>query len=155
MQGDRDHSSNGALIASSCKGRPSLVICLILLQALIFILHSALMAHGHLRSITKEQRTRNQDCLKFLWVSVAAGIAPKMVAFTLFEVPVGVCVAAGIEPKMVAFTLMLGASSSFMSPYGYPPNLMVFNAGNMKAVDLIKIGVPLQVCVCVCQLDQS
>jgi hypothetical protein len=46
---------------------------------------------------------------------------------------------------MIAYTLMLGASSSFMSPFGYQTNLMVFNAGGLKPVDLIKIGAPLQV----------
>uniref|UniRef100_A0A7S3R255 RCK C-terminal domain-containing protein n=1 Tax=Dunaliella tertiolecta TaxID=3047 RepID=A0A7S3R255_DUNTE len=49
----------------------------------------------------------------------------------------------GVPPKMVGIALMLGASSSFMSPYGYQTNLMVFNAGNLKALDLVKMGLPL------------
>lgn len=48
---------------------------------------------------------------------------------------------------MVAISLMLGASSSFMSPYGYQTNLMVFNAGDLKALDLVKMGAPLTVSI--------
>eukprot|EP00798_Chlamydomonas_sp_ICE-L_P002124 gene2124-18169_t len=38
----------------------------------------------------------------------------------------------------------LGASASFISPFGYQCNLMVFNAGAMKFKDLASLGVPIQ-----------
>ncbi|KAG1656604.1 hypothetical protein FOA52_008427 [Chlamydomonas sp. UWO 241] len=53
--------------------------------------------------------------------------------------------ALGVDPKLTGYSLMLGASSSFISPFGYQTNLMVFNAGGMRFWDLAKIGVPLQV----------
>eukprot|EP00798_Chlamydomonas_sp_ICE-L_P007288 gene7288-403_t len=52
--------------------------------------------------------------------------------------------ALGISPKLMSYTLMLGASSSFISPFGYQVNLMIFNAGAMKFKDLASIGVPIQ-----------
>mmetsp|Transcript_31486 Transcript_31486/g.93889 ORF Transcript_31486/g.93889 Transcript_31486/m.93889 type:complete len:127 (-) Transcript_31486:210-590(-) len=45
----------------------------------------------------------------------------------------------------VGFSLMLGASSSFISPFGYQTNLMVFNAGNLRFWDLARIGIFFQV----------
>ncbi|KAG1664160.1 hypothetical protein FOA52_012241 [Chlamydomonas sp. UWO 241] len=53
--------------------------------------------------------------------------------------------ALGVDPQLTGFTLMLGASSSFISPFGYQTNLMVFNAGGMRFLDLAKIGIPFQV----------
>lgn len=52
--------------------------------------------------------------------------------------------ALGVDPKLTGYSLMLGASSSFVSPFGYQTNLMVFNAGGMRFWDLAKIGIPLQ-----------
>jgi len=52
----------------------------------------------------------------------------------------------------IGFALMMGASSSFISPFGYQTNLMVFNAGNLKFWDLAKIGIFFQVCLFVCSL---
>eukprot|EP00955_Chlamydomonas_euryale_P055301 356095-Chlamydomonas_euryale.AAC.1 len=50
----------------------------------------------------------------------------------------------GVDPQRIGFTLMLGASSSFISPFGYQTNLMIFNAGSLKFWDLARIGIPFQ-----------
>jgi len=52
--------------------------------------------------------------------------------------------ALGVDPQRIGFTLMLGASSSFISPFGYQTNLMIFNAGSLKFWDLARIGIPFQ-----------
>jgi di/tricarboxylate transporter len=38
-----------------------------------------------------------------------------------------------------------GASGSFISPYGYQTNLMVYNAGNYKLIDFVKFGLPVSI----------
>ncbi|KAG1655080.1 hypothetical protein FOA52_010284 [Chlamydomonas sp. UWO 241] len=51
----------------------------------------------------------------------------------------------GVDPLLTGYSLMFGASASFISPYGYQPNLMVFQAGGMRFWDLAKVGIPFQV----------
>jgi len=38
-----------------------------------------------------------------------------------------------------------GASASFISPFGYQTNLMVYSAGNYRLKDYIAMGLPLSI----------
>jgi di/tricarboxylate transporter len=38
-----------------------------------------------------------------------------------------------------------GASASFISPYGYQTNLMVFNVGHYTLVDFVRSGLPVSI----------
>jgi di/tricarboxylate transporter len=50
----------------------------------------------------------------------------------------------GVSPLLMAYCLMLSASASFMSPFGYQTNLLIYGPGGYKVVDFLKIGTPLQ-----------
>jgi hypothetical protein len=45
----------------------------------------------------------------------------------------------------VAFCVMLAASASFMSPFGYQTNLMVYGPGGYVFADFLRFGSPMQV----------
>ena len=49
------------------------------------------------------------------------------------------------SPKAYLLALAFGASASFISPYGYQTNLMVYSAGNYRLKDFIKVGLPISV----------
>jgi di/tricarboxylate transporter len=51
----------------------------------------------------------------------------------------------GIEPMPFILAVAFAASSSFISPYGYQTNLMVFNAGHYKLMDFVRAGVPVSI----------
>ncbi|OHU90668.1 MULTISPECIES: SLC13 family permease [Pseudoalteromonas] len=59
--------------------------------------------------------------------------------------PIAFSIAQGLEVNYLPFVLAVafGASGSFISPYGYQTNLMVFNAGNYQLSDFVKFGLPI------------
>ncbi|WP_413701756.1 hypothetical protein ACLKMH_09485 [Psychromonas sp. KJ10-10] len=61
--------------------------------------------------------------------------------------PIAYGLAASIDANPMAFIMAVafGASASFISPYGYQTNLMVFNVGQYRLIDFIKIGIPVSI----------
>ncbi|MDA7745718.1 SLC13 family permease [Psychromonas sp.] len=66
-------------------------------------------------------------------------------AALVFPIAYGLAVSIGANPMAFIMVVAFGASASFISPYGYQTNLMVFNAGQYKLNDFIKIGVPVSI----------
>ncbi|MBV7298005.1 SLC13 family permease [Enterovibrio paralichthyis] len=59
--------------------------------------------------------------------------------------PVGLALALQyqVDPMPYVMTVAFAASASFLSPFGYQTNLMVFTAGNYVPRDYLKAGLPL------------
>lgn len=64
-------------------------------------------------------------------------------AALLFPIAYGVSLSLEANPMAFIMAVAFGASASFVSPYGYQTNLMVFNAGQYQIKDFVKIGLPL------------
>ncbi|PKF62525.1 SLC13 family permease [Psychromonas sp. psych-6C06] len=66
-------------------------------------------------------------------------------AALVFPIAYGLAMSIDANPMAFIMAVAFGASASFISPYGYQTNLMVFNAGQYKLNDFIKIGVPVSI----------
>lgn len=67
-------------------------------------------------------------------------------AALLFPIAFSVANGLGVDYMPFVMAVAFAASGSFISPYGYQTNLMVFNAGNYKLIDFVKFGLPISIC---------
>ncbi|MBL0954695.1 MAG: SLC13 family permease [Leptospira sp.] len=74
---------------------------------------------------------------EFVSNAVAAGIA----------FPFALSLANGLSTATEPFFLVtaFGASASFLTPFGYHTNMMVFSVGQYKPSDFLKLGLPLTI----------
>lgn len=66
-------------------------------------------------------------------------------AALVFPIALDAAEQTGASQILMSYTLMLGASASFMTPFGYTTNLMIYGPGGYKSKDFLAIGGPLQV----------
>lgn len=67
------------------------------------------------------------------------------VASAVFMFPIAISLAAnlGVNAMPFVMTLLVGASCSFISPWSYQTNLMIYEPGTYRFSDFVKIGMPL------------
>ena len=66
-------------------------------------------------------------------------------AALMYPIAAGAADKQGIDNAQMSFLLMLAASASFMSPFGYQTNLMVYGPGGYVFANFLKFGGPMQV----------
>lgn len=61
--------------------------------------------------------------------------------------PIAFSLAQSFDAHYMPFIMavIFGASASFISPFGYQTNLMVFSAGNYQLSDYVRIGIPMSI----------
>jgi len=69
--------------------------------------------------------------------------------------PIAYNIALGLEVSPLPFVIAVAfaASGSFISPYGYQTNIMVFNAGNYTLSDIVRFGIPITLVYCLVVLS--
>ena len=53
--------------------------------------------------------------------------------------------AQGVSAVPMLMAVTVAASMCFASPFSTPPNALVMSAGGYRAVDYVRVGLPLQI----------
>ncbi|WP_395652160.1 SLC13 family permease [Brevundimonas sp.] len=65
------------------------------------------------------------------------------VAVLITPVAVALAESLGVDPRPFLIAVMMAASAAFATPFGYQTNVLVFQVGEYKYMDFVRIGVPL------------
>ncbi|MGF1726300.1 SLC13 family permease [Photobacterium nomapromontoriensis] len=60
-----------------------------------------------------------------------------------FPIAYSLSVSYGSDPMPFIMAILFGASASFISPYGYQTNLLVYSVGNYQLKDFLRVGLPI------------
>ena len=67
-------------------------------------------------------------------------------AALMFPLAYGLVQTLGLPIMPFALAVAFAASASFISPYGYQTNLLVFSASDYKFKHFVKFGLPISIC---------
>ncbi|WP_299687452.1 SLC13 family permease [uncultured Vibrio sp.] len=62
-----------------------------------------------------------------------------------FPIGYSMAIGYGVDPMPFIMAVLFGASASFVSPYGYQTNLLVYSVGNYHVTDYLRIGIPISI----------
>lgn len=66
-------------------------------------------------------------------------------AVLLTPIAIGIGQDIGVDPRAFAVAVMMAASASFLTPFGYQTNTIVYQAGGYRYGDFVKAGLPLTI----------
>jgi di/tricarboxylate transporter len=76
---------------------------------------------------------------------ISSVVTNNAAAALMFPVAMDAAEQTGIDLKIMSFCVMLGASASFMTPFGYTTNLLIYGPGGYKYNDFLFFGTPMQI----------
>lgn len=84
----------------------------------------------------------------FIGILVATVVLTELItnnaaAALMFPIAIGLAESFAANPLTFVMAIAFGASASFLSPYGYQTNLLVFNTGGYKFTDFVRYGFPV------------
>ena len=83
------------------------------------------------------------SCVYLLAVVFGNLISNNSAAVLVFPVAFAASQAVQLAAEPFAAAVILGASSTFLSPVSYPTNLMVYGPGGYHFLDYARVGLPL------------
>ena len=139
------------LTVNEIKRRFPLEIWMIVLSALTLATAMentgiATLLAGGLESLMQGQSAYFALVVVFLMALVITELVTNNAAAALvFPLAYNIAISLGVNPMPFVMAVAFGASGSFISPFGYQTNVMVYSAGNYKLSDFIKFGIPVSI----------
>jgi di/tricarboxylate transporter len=142
---------SGALTVNEIKRRFPLEIWMIVLGALT--LATAIENTGLAEMIAdsiKQLLDGSSVYLAFIAIFVITLLMTELItnsaaAALTFPIAYNIALGLGVDPIPFVMAVAFAASGSFISPYGYQTNVMVYNAGNYQLADFVKFGLPISI----------
>lgn len=66
-------------------------------------------------------------------------------AALIFPIAYNLAFVMNVDPMPFVMVVAFAASGSFISPFGYQTNVMVYSAGNYRLSDFIRFGIPISI----------
>lgn len=142
---------SGALTVNEIKRRFPLEIWMVVLGALT--LASAVENTGvaaMIASSIEHLLNGSSPYLAFVAIFVLTLLLTELItnsaaAALIFPIAYNIALGLGVDPIPFVMAVAFAASGSFISPYGYQTNIMVYNAGNYQLTDFVKFGLPISI----------
>jgi len=141
----------GALTVNEIKRRFPLEIWMIVLGALTLAqaMENTGLAgvfSGEIKNLLQGQSVYLALIVIFVTTLVTTELITNSAAAALIF-PIAYSVALGLDVNPMPFVMAVayGASGSFISPFGYQTNVMVYSAGNYRLADFVKFGLPVSI----------
>jgi len=77
--------------------------------------------------------------------AITEAITNNAAAALIFPVAMAAAARLGCDPKPFAIAVAVAASASFITTIGYQTNMMVSGPGRYKAIDFIRVGLPVKI----------
>ena len=74
---------------------------------------------------------------------MTAVVSNAATAVMLTPVAIFAATQGGLNPYALLVAVMFGASASFVTPFGYQTNVMIYGPGGYRFMDFVKVGGPL------------
>jgi len=142
---------SGALTVNEIKRRFPLEIWMIVLGALT--LATAIENTGLAVSIAQfieSMLNGHSVYIAFIGIFLITLVMTELItnsaaAALTFPIAYNIALGLGVDPIPFVMAVAFAASGSFISPYGYQTNVMVYNAGNYQLTDFVKFGLPISI----------
>ncbi len=102
-----------------------------------------LLAGGVVRLAAPLGETGLVAAFYLLTALVSAVMSNAATAVMLTPIAIFAATQAGMNPYALLIAVMFGASASFVTPFGYQTNVMIYGPGGYRFADFIKVGGPL------------
>lgn len=142
---------SGALTVNEIKRRFPLEIWMIVLGALTLATAVentgiAAMLAQNIEGLLYGQSVYLAFIVIFILTLVMTELITNSAAAALsFPIAYNIALGLGVDPIPFVMAVAFAASGSFISPYGYQTNVMVYNAGNYQLSDFVKFGLPISI----------